>query len=311
MLKKIHDFKLAIRSLVMITSIAFGKWTWAIEIKNELGGSTPKAIYGLDERSLVTDIADEDIKDLARSVSAQFPNYSVFSETDKHLLIKNRTLSEAHQVCPDVAFANSSSLSQCSGFLVGSDLLLTAGHCVKDKNDCENVFFSFDYKNGDYQKEYLTLAKENVYRCKQVVQSNYGIFSRTDFALIKLDRPVLNRKPLKIRRLGAVDSKDQLFVLGHPMGLPLMYQPGGKVRSNIGINTFVTNLDTFSGNSGSPVFNKETNVVEGILVKGEDDLEYDVEYGCYKNKVCRENECRGETVLRTSALPLLKIPLLK
>lgn len=280
-------------------------------LKNGKRLSSPEAIYGEDERVLISEVSDGEILKLSSAISAQFPNYSIYSETDKHVLIKNRTLEEAHQVCPDVKFAKTSSLSQCSGFLVGSDLLVSAGHCVKDKTDCENVFFSFDYKSGDYHEEYLKLPKENIYRCKQVIQSNYGVFSRTDFALVKLDRAVTNRKPLPIRRMGGVDSKDKLFVIGHPMGLPQMYQPGGKVRSSVGINTFVATLDTFSGNSGSPVFNKESLMVEGILVKGEDDLEYDIDYGCYKNKVCRESECRGETVLRTTSLPLLKIPLLK
>lgn len=271
----------------------------------------PKAIYGIDERKLMSEVTDQSVIELSQSLSAQFPSYMVYSETEKHYLLKNRTLEEAHQVCPDVAFSKNSSLSQCTGFLVGPDLLVTAGHCVKDKSDCENVLFSFDYKTGDYHDEYLKLAKDNVYKCKQVLQSNHGVFSRTDFALIRLDRTVQNRKPLRLRRLGAVDSKDNLFVIGHPMGLPMIYQPGAKVRSNIGIHTFVATLDTFSGNSGSPVFNAESKIVEGILVKGEDDLDYDVEFGCYKNKVCRDSECRGETVLRSTSLPLLKIPLLK
>lgn len=270
----------------------------------------PKAIYSSDEREFISDVNKSEIQELSKSIAAQFPTYMIFSENEKSILIKNRTLEEAHQVCPDVKFSKNSSLSSCTGFLVGDDLLVTAGHCVKDKNDCENIIFSFDYKSGDYRSEYLTLSKENVYKCSKVLQSNYGSFSRTDFALIRLDRKVVNRNPLRLRRMGAVDSNDQLFTIGHPMGLPLTYQPGANVRSNISIHTFVTTLDTFSGNSGSPVFNEKTKMVEGILIKGEDDLEYDVEYGCYKNKVCSKNECRGETVLRSTSLPLLKIPLI-
>ncbi|MEK7233144.1 MAG: S46 family peptidase [Elusimicrobiota bacterium] len=32
---------------------------------------------------------------------------------------------------------------------------------------------------------------------------------------------------------------------------------------------FVANLDTYGGNSGSAVFNVETNLVEGILLRSE------------------------------------------
>lgn len=270
-----------------------------------------KAIYGLDERELMENHSSQTLKDMGRAVLAQFPSYMVFDETDKHIMIRNRTLQEAHQVCPGEKFVENSSLSTCTGFLVSNDLMITAGHCMKDKEDCSNNIFSFDYHQSRATGEYLILPKENVYRCKQVISSSYGTFSKTDYAIVKLDRPVEGRKPLRIRRLGKIDSKESVFVLGHPMGLPQMYTPNGKIRSNIGLNSFVTNLDTFSGNSGSPVLNASTNMVEGILVKGEDDLDYDIELGCYKNRVCRDNECRGETVVRTTAIPISKIPLLK
>jgi len=41
---------------------------------------------------------------------------------------------------------------------------------------------------------------------------------------------------------------------------------------------FDANLDTFGGNSGSPVFDARTNAVVGILVRGADD--YREEGGC-------------------------------
>lgn len=270
-----------------------------------------KAIYGLDERVLLEEHSSNTLKEMGKAVLAQFPKYMIFDETEKHIMIRNRTLQEAHQVCPGEKFVENSSLSTCSGFLVAPDLMVTAGHCMKDKDDCSNNIFTFDYHQSSATGEFLVLPKEKVYRCKQVLASSYGTFSKTDYSLVKLDRVVEGRKPLRIRRLGKIDSKESLFVLGHPMGLPLVYTPNGNIRSNIGLNSFVTNLDTFSGNSGSPVLNASTNMVEGILVKGEEDLDYDVELGCYKNRVCQGSECRGETVVRTTAIPLSKIPLLK
>ena len=35
---------------------------------------------------------------------------------------------------------------------------------------------------------------------------------------------------------------------------------------------FTANLDTYRGNSGSPVFNAITHKVEGVLVRGEQDF---------------------------------------
>ncbi|WP_420540401.1 S46 family peptidase (plasmid) [Paenibacillus polymyxa] len=45
---------------------------------------------------------------------------------------------------------------------------------------------------------------------------------------------------------------------------------GAAVRDNPPNAFFVANLDTYGGNSGSPVFNSDTHEVEGILVRGED-----------------------------------------
>ncbi len=270
-----------------------------------------KAIYGEDSRVLVSDLDSQKLLNLASGVGALFQKYTITDENESAYLIRNKTLQEVHRVCPDEKFAQKPSLSSCTGFLVADDLMITAGHCIKDKEDCKNVLFSFDYQKAKTPGEYLELSKNQSYFCKEVLQSSYGAFSRTDFALVRLDRKVVGRKPLKIRRDSIVLHNQSLFVLGHPMGLPLIYADNGKVLKNYGLHSFVTNLDTFSGNSGSPVFNAETLIVEGLLVRGEEDLDYDVEYGCYKNKICSDNSCRGESVVRTTALPLSKIPLLK
>ncbi len=56
------------------------------------------------------------------------------------------------------------------------------------------------------------------------------------------------------------------------------------MRSNRRREFFVANLDTYGGNSGSPVVDARTYVVEGILVRGEDDFVQND--GCYVSLVC-------------------------
>jgi len=59
-----------------------------------------------------------------------------------------------------------------------------------------------------------------------------------------------------------------LYCLGYPSGLPLK-QASGVVRVNDDAKYyFKTDLTTFQGNSGSPVFTKDTNQIVGILVSG-------------------------------------------
>jgi Peptidase S46 len=70
------------------------------------------------------------------------------------------------------------------------------------------------------------------------------------------------------------------------------------VRSNRRRAFFVANLDTYGGNSGSPVVDQHTHVVEGILVNGEDDfVQYD---GCNVSVVCPDAGCQGEAVTRST-----------
>jgi V8-like Glu-specific endopeptidase len=100
----------------------------------------------------------------------------------------------------------------------------------------------------------------------QAALDNYN-----DFAIIKLDRKVAGREPLKFRTAGKIADATKLLVIGNPTGLPTKISDGGKVLINSQSNVFVTNLDTFQGNSGSAVFDSTTGQVEGILIQGKTD----------------------------------------
>jgi len=64
-------------------------------------------------------------------------------------------------------------------------------------------------------------------------------------------------------------------------------------------------LDTFKGNSGGPVINAKTGLVEGIVVRGEKDKEKDNENKCFRLKRCKDDECRGEDITRISQVDVL------
>jgi hypothetical protein len=122
--------------------------------------------------------------------------------------------------------------------------------------------------------------------------------TQTDWALIRLARPVVGRSPVAFRTAGKVSAAQKLFVIGHPCGLPQKYAPGASVRDNTPAAFFVANLDTYGGNSGSPVFNATNHKVEGILVRGEND--FVTNGSCYVSLVCPTTGCRGEDVTRAS-----------
>ena len=72
----------------------------------------------------------------------------------------------------------------------------------------------------------------------------------------------------------------------------------GAILENNRKDFFSTDLDSYSGSSGSPVINVRTGLVEGILVRGQED--FIEKNGCSISYVCRGSICLGEEALRAS-----------
>lgn len=236
----------------------------------------PKVIYGQDGRDDVDVSTKVQFQTLAKSTAGMFPK-SFLQEADSQnfKLSHIRTIGENYNLCPGQRFREQPAAAACSGFLIGEDLLVTAGHCAHAgpmmPNPCEDFVWVFDYKMESGQKnEDLRFAKNNVYGCKEIVASAYAETGE-DWAIIRLDRKVSARASLKLAATKPA-LEDELVIVGHPWGLPSKITSGSKV-TDLPTNDlfFFTNADTFQGNSGSAVFNESTGEVVGILVGGRDD----------------------------------------
>jgi len=216
--------------------------------------------------------------------------------------------------CPGTKFVNQPNPAMCSGFLIAPDLIATAGHCVELENFCEEYRWVFDFKLDKATKRAgLSVADENIYKCKKVVSNSLNEMIGLDYALIQLDRAVTGRTPLKIRTDAQVLNAQELVIIGNPMGLPTKVADGAKVIKNNHPFFFKANLDSFQGNSGSAVFNSQTGVVEGILVRGEEDYVPNKELMCFAENICQGDKCRGEDVSRILSIPEVSLhePLIK
>jgi len=79
----------------------------------------------------------------------------------------------------------------------------------------------------------------------------------------------------------------------------LKYAAGAQVRDNQSDLYIVCNLDTYGGNSGSPVINDDDpHEIEGILVRG--DTDFNQVGNCQRSNVCPNTGCRGEDVTRAT-----------
>ncbi|MBI5243439.1 MAG: trypsin-like peptidase domain-containing protein [Elusimicrobia bacterium] len=255
----------------------------------------PKVIYGDDDRLDLYQVKIPQLKQLADSTVALFESGNV-SESGQ---LTTSHYGEELQLCKEEPFYSQRTGAFCSGSLVAPDMIMTAGHCATSESSCRNVKFVFGF--GIKQEGVLpeNVPASEVYKCSKIVvrdQVNDG----ADFALIKLERKVTGHKPLAINRTGKIENGTKLFVIGHPAGLPTKVAGGAKVRDASPEGYFVANLDTYGGNSGSAVFNAKTGLVEGILVRGEND--YVWKDGCRVSNKCPSEGCRGEDVTKISAL---------
>jgi len=270
------------------------------------GTKTTKVIYGTDNRVDVFESSNTLFKKLAKSTAAMIPSHKVEDLNAYEVKLAGNTLAE-RGMCKSERFADQPTTADCSGFLVGKDLLVTAGHCMKSDSDCASNKWVFDYKVEYSGQSEVVVQKTSVYECESILSQSLDSGSQNDYALIKLKKEVTGRSPLKYRTSGTAQVGDKLVVIGHPTGLPTKIADGASVRS-IGSVFFTANLDTYGGNSGSAVFNAGTGMIEGILVRGDTDYIYDAAQGCQVSNVLANSRGRGEDVTLITNIKELEKP---
>jgi V8-like Glu-specific endopeptidase len=235
-------------------------------------------IYGEDNRLDVYANRNPLHAKLARSTAGMIGR-NIFTKAASPLLFNLQgapSLERGQNICASEAFSQQPIAANCSGFLVGPDLLVTAGHCymVRDtpENNCKKFawVFGFEMKSAEHDPT-QNISMQDIYLCKEVVASQLD--QTMDFAIIRLDRKVVGREPLKFRSQGKIPDRTPLVVIGHPTGLPTKISRGGKITFNAEPTRFATTLDTFHGNSGSAVFDEHTGMVQGILIMGKTDYQ--------------------------------------
>jgi len=161
--------------------------------------------------------------------------------------------------------------AHCTSFLVAPDIVVTAGHCLNGLNLVNKRFIFKTFRLEKAGGRPVFAEVKNIYKAEKLLAHKLSR-NGMDYAVIKLDRVVEGVTPLKLATED-VKAGEWVYVLGHPCGLPLKYAPCGKVMSTRSSIYFTASLDTYGGNSGSPVFNSKNEVV-GILVRGETDFIY-------------------------------------
>lgn len=271
--------------------------------------------YGPDSRTELFQHTDLQLQEMAESV-AIFVHTKQVKISGNSVTLDGYTLNEMSEMgwlvkdtnaplCAGELFVSQIAPGFCTGFLVEEDILITAGHCV-DKIPCSDTSIVFGF-HMQSPNSLAALTKNDVFRCERVIaqttttQDNQNL----DYAIVKLDRPT-GQAGLSYPRDDLLGAQDSVAVIGHPSGIPLKIASSAIVLSNEAEEPFfVTNLDTFGSNSGSPVINMDTYQVEGILVRGMTDYVLSDEGACVKVNRCPEGggaNCAGENATKMSVL---------
>jgi V8-like Glu-specific endopeptidase len=230
---------------------------------------------------------------------------------------------DAMGLCPGEAFGPSllQPLGQltptdgyCTAFLVGSDRMVTAGHCLIEKGGtlaqaqatCNSGSVMFDFTADAYGNAPSGLPRDRFFNCKTVLTARYDGVGKLDYAVFTVEPAVTGRAPLPIRRVRRkVAVNEDLVLAGYPLGLPLKVAAGARVVGNTPADWFWTNADAFVGSSGSPVINRDTGVVEGVESGNLADPDVDFETNpltglkCIRSHNCSDTGCSGRTDLVT------------
>ncbi|MDD5210491.1 MAG: serine protease [Elusimicrobiales bacterium] len=251
-------------------------------------GDASRAIFGKDDRQELFSAAER-WREAGRSLAGKV-SLDHMTDHGSYWELHGEPLSAKE--CPGNRFADEITVPSCTGFLVRPDLLVTAAHCVKSQDDCDSFNWVFEYALADSgDKNYTKAGAERVYKCKKIAARNYQNFGDIDYAILQLDRPVEGRKPLRLGLNAQAVPGIDLVNIGNSNGLPLKFKDSAKLLNiKPSGQAFDSEMDTFGGDSGSPVFNAGTGEVIGITSSGHADHYHDGTNSCRQLKVCKPGE---------------------
>ena len=157
----------------------------------------------------------------------------------------------------------------------------------------------FDYLY-EAEGELASIDADDVYGCAEVVVRELS--ARADFMVVRLDRPVVGREPVRVARARDLGPGQGLVMIGFPEGTPAKIDDGGSVVRPThpdGLDGVLASTDSFEGSSGSGVFDAEGDLV-GILVGGSGD--YVVDGGCLRAARIGEAEASESVLFAEAAL---------
>ncbi|MBX7232253.1 MAG: serine protease [Bdellovibrionales bacterium] len=199
--------------------------------------------------------------------------------------ISSDTLVDRWNLCKNESYLDVPAPSDCSGFAITENKISLANHCLKDlpeESDCNSLskVWVLNLNAEDYLSAHKTLliSTEQVFHCQRIIERN----SKLDYAIIELDHAIKDFVPPRFANFNEqnpdpltipLNSTTELSMVGFPLGLPSTLTNDGHILKNSSDQTenIESDLDAFSINSGSVVFESKTKIILGMLIAGSSD----------------------------------------
>ena len=212
---------------------------------------------------------------------------------DQHYTIN----AQKYYMCADGKYSTQrSAASLGSGFFISKDMIATAAHVLFPPFidlPLQEVRFITNYKvvKGNAYGHFITVPKKNVYKpvsgglsSKDFYWSSFG----KDWALVKVKREdnTPANAPFITGFSNKIPKNQNIYGLGYGLGLPLKISYSGSITDVQHPDYFKCNLDLFSGNSGSPIFDATTHQAIGIIIRGQKQFVFGHDSHKKNNKPC-------------------------
>ena len=221
------------------------------------------------------------------------------------LRLHHATYGEYHSLCRDDPFweqpvaleriGDAPTDFGYTGYLVDPQTVLTCWHGWDHFSSRAQVAV-FGYARRDAASDPLELPVSQVLPVAARPASDPGAAPRVaggaahprggsprDWVLLRLEHPVTHLGALAPPALALPRAGRAVYTLGYPCGLPLKLADHARVLEAEG-GSFRSDLDTFTGNSGSQVFDAASHALVGMVLEGqkdEGDFEPVPARGCY------------------------------
>lgn len=240
------------------------------------------AVTGEDDRLSYSELEKRNPTTLAKATATQLSRRYLKGNGE----LTSYPTGKLQNQCPGEKFSGEPTMGGCSGFLIGQNILVAAGHCKDYRaGGCDDDAWLFNHFSPAKPSSHSFKTKD-LYYCKKILDFKHD--GEGDFVVMELDRKVKDVTPLEMDTKNLGRKGDPVAVLGYPLGRSFTYTPGGSVLSK-SKDYLRVDSDAFKNNSGSALFNIRTGKVEGILTNARRGMSQNSLDGCQLAKSYKEN----------------------